>query len=86
MKYLRALGNLWMRRGSGRNWLSSFHKNLIALGWTALISMELSYLTVLPVFRPLVAAVSKGRFLSLVGFTFVLQPDDATAIRFLSRY
>ena len=36
-----------------------------------MISLGLAYLTVLPVFRPLVAAVSKGRFLSIVGFTFI---------------
>jgi NitT/TauT family transport system permease protein len=36
-----------------------------------LISLILAYLTVIPAFRPIVAGVSKGRFLSIVGFTFV---------------
>jgi NitT/TauT family transport system permease protein len=36
-----------------------------------LISLVLSYLTVLPVFRPVAAAISKGRFLGLVGLTFI---------------
>jgi NitT/TauT family transport system permease protein len=67
----QALHNLWMTEGLGPELWTSFRTNLEALGWTALISLILSYLTVIPVFRPLVAAVSKGRFLSLVGFTFV---------------
>src|SRR5262249_27100097 len=49
----------------------SFKMNLEALAWTSLFALVLSYLTVLPVFRPVVAAVSKARFLSLVGFTLV---------------
>jgi NitT/TauT family transport system permease protein len=67
----RALQTLWMTEGLGPELWTSFRTNLEALGWTALLSLLLSYLTVIPVFRPLVAAVSKGRFLSLVGFTFV---------------
>jgi NitT/TauT family transport system permease protein len=67
----RALQSLWMTQGLGPELWVSFTTNLEAIGWTALISLALSYLTVVPVFRPLVAAISKGRFLSLVGFTFV---------------
>ena len=72
MEVLGALRELWMREGLGPELITSFRTNLVALGWTALISLLLSYLTVIPVFRPVVSAVSKGRFLSLVGFTFVL--------------
>ncbi|HEY3375958.1 MAG TPA: nitrate ABC transporter permease [Armatimonadota bacterium] len=68
---LSALASLWTTQGLGEELGTSFRLNLEALGWTALISLALSYLTVLPVFRPLVAAISKGRFLSLVGFSFV---------------
>jgi len=66
-----ALGYLWRDEGLGRELIRSFGQNLEALGWTALISLGLSYLTVLPVFRPIVSAISKGRFLSLIGFTLV---------------
>ena len=66
-----ALQNLWMTEGLGRELATSFQLNLEALAWSAGISLVLSYLTVIPVFRPLVAAISKGRFLSIVGFTFV---------------
>jgi NitT/TauT family transport system permease protein len=69
---LSALQSLWMTQGLGQELITSFRMNLEALALTALISLALSYLTVLPVVRPLVAAVSKGRFLSLVGFTLVL--------------
>jgi NitT/TauT family transport system permease protein len=68
---MRALQSLWMTQGLGPELWISFKTNLEAIGWTALISLVLSYLTVIPVFRPLVAAISRGRFLSLVGFTFV---------------
>lgn len=68
---LEALRNLWMTQGLGQELIVSFKTNLEALAWTSVISLGLAYLTVLPVFRPFVAAVSKGRFLSLAGFTFV---------------
>ncbi len=67
----RALQSLWMTQGLGPELWTSFRTNLEAIGWTLLISLILSYLTVIPVLRPVAAAVSKGRFLSLVGFTFV---------------
>lgn len=66
-----ALGSLWLTQGLGPELMTSVRLNLEALAWSTLISLGLAYLTVLPVFRPLVAAVSKGRFLSIVGFTFI---------------
>ena len=66
-----ALRDLWLTQGLGPDIGVSFVLNLEALAWSTVISLGLAYLTVLPVFRPLVAAVSKGRFLSLVGFTFI---------------
>jgi NitT/TauT family transport system permease protein len=71
MEVLQAIQSLWMTQGLGPELITSFRMNLEALGWTVLISLALSYLTVLPAVRPLVAAISKGRFLSLVGFTLV---------------
>lgn len=68
---LHALRELWMREGLGPELMTSLKLNVEALAWSTLISLGLAYLTVIPVFRPIVAAVSKGRFLSLVGFTFV---------------
>ena len=68
---LHALRSLWMTQGLGQELATSFTLNLEALAWSSLISLTLAYLTVIPVFRPLAAAVSKGRFLSIVGFTFV---------------
>jgi len=66
-----ALGHLWMVEGLGPELWTSFTSNLQALAITVLISLGLSYLTVLPVSRPVVAALSKGRFLGLTGLTFV---------------
>lgn len=68
---LGALGNLWMNQGLGQELASSFSLNVQALFWSSIISLGLAYLTVIPVFRPLVAAISKGRFLSLAGFTLI---------------
>jgi NitT/TauT family transport system permease protein len=67
----KALADLWMTQGLGPELFTSFRLNLEALFWTTLISLGLSYLTVLPVFRPVVAAISKGRFLSLTGFSLI---------------
>lgn len=68
---LSALNGLWFQQGLGQELITSFGMNLEALAWTLVISLTLSYLTVLPALRPIVAAVSKGRFLGLIGLTFV---------------
>ena len=67
----RALGNLWMDQGLGQELITSFIMNLEALAWTVVISLGLCYATVMPFFRPIAAAVAKGRFLGLIGLTFV---------------
>ena len=67
----RAFSKLWFEQGLGRELWTSFTLNLEALGLTLLISLALSYLTVMPFFRPVAAAISKGRFLGLIGLTFV---------------
>jgi NitT/TauT family transport system permease protein len=66
---LRVFRGLWFEQGLGRDLWTSFSMNLEALGLTVLISLALSYLTVVPAFRPIALAVSKGRFLGLVGLT-----------------
>ena len=68
---LRALRGLWFEQGLGRELWTSFSMNLEALAWTVAISLALSYLVVIPAFRPVAMAVSKGRFLGLIGLTFV---------------
>jgi NitT/TauT family transport system permease protein len=67
----RALGSLWMNQGLGQELWTSFTSNLQALAITAVVSLALSYLTVLPVWRPIVTAISKGRFIGLTGLTFL---------------
>lgn len=64
-------GNLWSTMGLGQDLLTSLSLNFRALVASSLICLLLSYLTVIPLFRPLIIALSKGRFLSLVGFSFV---------------
>jgi NitT/TauT family transport system permease protein len=80
---VRALGDMWMNQGLSRELWTSFIVNLEALAISTLISLGLAYLTVLPVFRPIVAAISKGRFLTLVGFSliFTLVFTDAAQVK-----
>lgn len=67
---LVALGRLWWREGMGPELWSTLKLILHAVGLTVAISMLLSYATVVPLFRPLVEAASKLRFLGLTGLVF----------------
>lgn len=67
---LNSLGELW-QQGLGAELITSFYLNIQAIALATLISLLLAYSTTMPVFRPLVAILSKLRFLSLVGLTFV---------------
>jgi NitT/TauT family transport system permease protein len=67
----RALRRLWLEEGLGRELLESLALNLEALSLTLVLSLALSWATVLPAFRPVAGAVSKGRFLGLTGLTLV---------------
>jgi NitT/TauT family transport system permease protein len=71
MEVLSALRTLWFEQGLGPELMASFRLNIAALFLSLLISVGLSYLTVLAFMRPIVEAFTKGRFLSLTGLTFV---------------
>lgn len=62
-----ALGNLWWTAGMGPELFTTFRLIAHATALTVAISMLLSYATVIPALRPLVAATSKLRFLGLTG-------------------
>lgn len=64
-----SLGDLW-RQGLGAELITSFYLNIQAIALSTLASLVLAYATVMPFFRPIVALLSKLRFLSLVGLTF----------------
>ncbi len=66
-----ALRTLWLEQGLGQELIASFRLNVVALALSTLLSVGLAYLTVVGVTRPLVIALTKGRFLSLTGLTFV---------------
>lgn len=68
---VRALGDLWTTHGLGWEVITSVSLNAQAIFWTLVISLLLSYLTVIPFFRPIAAAISKGRFLGLIGLTLI---------------
>jgi NitT/TauT family transport system permease protein len=66
----QAFVDLWNHEGLGQELIVSFLLNVQAMAWATVISLVLAYLTVVPFFQPIVAAVSKGRFLGMVGLTF----------------
>lgn len=66
-----ALIELFSNQGMGREIITSMELNIKAMLYTCVLALGMAYLTVMPFFRPIVTAMSKGRFLSLVGFTFV---------------
>ncbi len=68
---LSALRALWLEQGLGPELMASFRLNIVALAASTLLSVGLAYLTVIGAIRPLVEAMTKGRFLSLTGLTFV---------------
>jgi NitT/TauT family transport system permease protein len=66
---LHSFGELW-GEGLGVELITSFNLNLQAIGVSLVVTLLLSYATVIPVFRPIVSFISKLRFLSLAGLTF----------------
>jgi NitT/TauT family transport system permease protein len=70
MDVWRAFVDLWSNEGLGQELIVSFMLNVQAMAWATLISLVLAYLTVVPFFQPIVSAVTKGRFLGMVGLTF----------------
>jgi NitT/TauT family transport system permease protein len=66
---LGALGDMW-QQGLGAELITSFELNLEAIALASVFSLLLAYSVVIPFFRPVVALLSKLRFLSLVGLTF----------------
>lgn len=69
---------LWYNLGLAGHLWTSFKLSMEALLWSTVISLGLSYLSVIGFFRPIVLLISKGRYLSLSGlsFTFVLYLGD----------
>ena len=67
---LAALSTLW-KQGIVHHLIVSFKLNVEAIIYSTLISLGLVYLTTIPFFKPLVSFISKLRFLSMVGLTFV---------------
>ena len=66
----RAFNDLWWREGLGPELGTTIKLILHALLLTVIVSLLLSYATVLAFFRPLVGAASKLRFLGLTGLIF----------------
>ena len=70
-RVLEALRTLTASQGLLGELLTSLTVFAQALLLAAILSMGLAYLTVVPALRPIVQALTKARFLSLVGLSFV---------------
>ena len=70
-RVFEALGLLVSQGGLLGELLTSLTLFAEALLIAALLSMGLAYLSVVPALRPIINALTKARFLSLVGLTFV---------------
>ncbi len=66
----RAFLDLWAHEGLGQELITSFLLNVQAMALATVLSLGLAYLTVVPALRPIILAISKGRFLGMVGLTF----------------
>jgi NitT/TauT family transport system permease protein len=72
MQVIAALQELVTDQGLiGELW-TSLTLNVEAIALSTVISLIISYSAVIPVVRPIAAAIGKGRFLSLVGLSFVM--------------
>ena len=67
---LRAFSTLWWQQGMGPEMFSTLKLICHATLLTVVISMVLSYASIIAFFRPLVDAISKLRFLGLTGLVF----------------
>lgn len=67
---LAAFPNLWFTNGLGQALITSLIFNIKAVGISAILSIGIAYLTVMPFFRPIASFMSKGRFLGLAGLTY----------------
>lgn len=68
-KVLSAIGTLWTRGVLTEELMRSFTLNLKAISLSTLISLTISYLTVVPALRFPAAVISTWRFLGLTGLT-----------------
>ena len=66
-----SLGVLWFEKGYGHDIIQSMHLNLVALFYTTLLVLFLSYFATFPAFRPIAYFLSKGRFLGLMGLNAI---------------
>jgi NitT/TauT family transport system permease protein len=71
VEIVKALGRLFREENLAYELLNSTWLCVKSMGIAVLISLLISYATVIPFFRPLGFLVSKGRFLTLVGLSFV---------------
>jgi NitT/TauT family transport system permease protein len=71
MEIFRAFGDMTNKFNLWSELFESTFLALKAVVITTVISMGIAYLTVIPFFRPLAYIVSKMRFLSLVGLSFI---------------
>jgi len=71
LETLSALGRMLTQEGLLYELFQSLKTNVEALAISAALSLAISYLTVVPAFRPAAALVAKARFFGLAGFVVI---------------
>jgi len=66
-----SMGKMWNEDGLGHELIKSMMLNVQAVVISSFLCLLLAYLSVIPFLRPVVQGLSKARFLSLVGFSFI---------------
>lgn len=67
----QSLKVLWFKKGLGHDIAQSMFLNVIALMSTTALVLIMGYLSTFPIMRPLTFALSKGRFLGLMGLNAI---------------
>lgn len=70
MEVLTSLASLW-EAGMGAELITSLTLNIEAITIATMISLLISYATVMPFFKPIAKLIGKLRFLSMAGLTFL---------------
>jgi ABC-type nitrate/sulfonate/bicarbonate transport system permease component len=73
-----AFGPLVQEHDFFAHWIATLKLTFFAIGFSVLVSFVIAYLSIFPFFRPMAFAISKARFLSLVGFVvlFIMLADS----------
>lgn len=71
MEVFNAFGYVWFEQALGRELITSFWHAVKAIALATSLSLMFAYLSVIPVFKPVITFSTLLRFLGLTGFTII---------------